>query len=152
MIWDEYTFIIRVLRKQPLVTALAVVSLTLGISVNSTFFGLIDILILRPLPVPHPERLVRVSTISPTATAGDDRVPLSAFQSLHDRSDVFDGIFAWDDDALRNMQSEGVRYLGGVNEVTSGFFPTLDELPLLGRGDQQWRCGPWLRTGATSYS
>lgn len=133
MIWEESTYIIRVLRKQPLVSALAVLSLALGISVNSTFFGLIDILILRPLPIPHPERLVRVSTISPTGTTGDDRVLLSVFQALHDRSDVFAGTFAWDDDALRNMQSEGVRYLGGVNEVSSGFFPTLDEQPLLGR-------------------
>ena len=131
--WWEAAFTLRVLRRQPLVSALVVLSLALGISVNSTFFGLIDILILRALPVPHPEQLIRVSTTSPTGTAGDDRVLLSAFQSLHDRSDVFGGIVAWDDDALRNMQSEGVRYLGGVNEVSSGFFPTLDERPILGR-------------------
>ena len=133
LIWREAVHTFRVLCKQPLVSVMAVLSLALGISVNSTFFGLIDILILRPLPVPHPERLVRVSTISPTGTAGDDRVLLSVFQSLHDRRDVFDGMFAWNDDALRNVQSEGVRYLGGVNEVSSGFFPTLDEQPLLGR-------------------
>ena len=133
MVRNEAKYVLRVFRKQPLVSTLAVLSLALGISVNSTFFGLIDILILRPLPVPHPEQLVRVSTISPSGTTGDDRVLLSEYQALHDRSDVFTGTFAWDDDALRNMQSEGVRYLGGVNVVSSGFFPALDEQPLLGR-------------------
>lgn len=133
MIWDESAYILRGLRKHPLISVLAVLSLALGISVNATIFGLIDILILRQLPVSHPEQLVRVSTVSPTGTIGDDRVLISAFQALHDRSDVFAGIFAWDDEALRNIQSEGVRYPGVVNEVSSGFFSTLDEQPLLGR-------------------
>jgi predicted permease len=133
LIWRETVHTFRVLCKQPLIFALAVLSLALGISVNSAFFGLVDILILRPMPVPHPEQLVRLSTISPTGTVGDDRILMSMFQAIHDRSSSFAGLFAWDDDALRNMQSEGVRYPGGDNEVSSGFFPTLDEQPLLGR-------------------
>lgn len=132
--WREAAYCLRVLlRKQPLVSALAVLSVAFGISVNSAFFGLIDALILRPIPVSHPEELVRVSTISPTGKTGDYRLLLSMFQALRDRSNVFTGVFAWNDDALRNMQSGNVRYLGEVDEVSGDFFRTLDERPRLGR-------------------
>jgi hypothetical protein len=115
------------------VPALAVLSVAFGIGANSVFWGLIDLLILRPVSVPHPEELVRLSTISPTGNAGDNRLLFSTFQTLHDRSDVFEGIFAWNDDALRNMQSGDARYLGEVDEVSGDFFRTLGEPPLLGR-------------------
>jgi predicted permease len=131
--WREAAYTFRVLCKQPLVSALAILSVGFGISVNSVFFGLIDLLILRPVPVSHPEELVRVSTISPTGRVGDDRLLLSTFQALHDRSNVFAGLFAWNDDALRNVQAENGRYLGEVDEVSGDFFRTLGEQPLLGR-------------------
>lgn len=140
-IWREAVQTFRALCKKPLVPALAVLSVAFGISANSAFFGLIDLLILRPVAVPHPEELVRVSTISPTGSAGDDRLLLSTFQVLHDRSDVFAGIFAWNDDALRNMQSGDARYLGEVDEVSGDFFRTLGERPLLGR---------WINDGDVS--
>ncbi len=134
MNWSEVTYALRSLRKQPLVSALAVLSIALGIAVNSSFFGLVDVLILRSVDVPHPEQLVRVSTVSPTGRPGDDRLLLSMFKEIQERSNVFAGVFAWDDDALRNMQAEGVRFLGSVNEVSGEFFRTLEEQPLLGRG------------------
>jgi predicted permease len=133
LIWREAFQTFRALSKKPLVPALAVLSVAFGIGANSVFFGLIDLLILRPIAVPHPEELVRVSTISPTGSAGDYRLLLPMFQALHDRGDVFEGIFAWNDDALRNMQSGDVRFLGEVDEVSGDFFRTLGERPLLGR-------------------
>ncbi len=133
LIWREAVQTFRALWKKPLVPALAVLSVAFGIGANSVFFGLIDLLILRPVPVPHPEELVRLSTISPTGSAGDDRLLFPMFRALHDRGDVFEGIFAWNDDALRNMQSGDARYLGGVDEVSGDFFRTLGARPLLGR-------------------
>ena len=132
MLWSEIAYVLRSLRKQPLVSILAVLSIALGISVNSSFFGLVDILILRPLHVPHPEQIVRLSTVTP-AGRSDDRLLLSMFQEVRNRTNVFTGLFAWNDDALRNLQAEGVRFLGGVNEVSGDFFRTLDAQPFLGR-------------------
>jgi hypothetical protein len=110
LIWREAVHTFRALFKRPLVPALAVLSVAFGIGANSVFWGLIDLLILRPVSVPHPEELVRLSTISPTGNAGDNRLLFSTFQTLHDRSDVFEGIFAWNDDALRNMQSGDAKH------------------------------------------
>ena len=131
--WRETAYTFRALRKRPLVSALTVLSVALGIGVNSALFDLIDLLILRPVPVSHPEELVKVSTISPTGRAGNDRLLIPMFQALHDRSDVFIGLFAWNDDALRNLQTENVRYMGEVDEVSGDFFSTLGERPMLGR-------------------
>jgi len=131
--WRDAVYTFRVVRNRPFAPILAVLALALGITVNATFFGLIDAIILRPIPVPHPEELVRVSTLSPTGRIFDDRLTLPMFQALHDRSHVFAGMFAWTDDGLRNMRVGNDRFLGSVDEVTADFFRTLGGSPLMGR-------------------
>lgn len=132
-LWRTGAYAVRNLLRRPYILTLCVFSLAVGISANALLFGLIDALILRRLPVSHPEELVKVSTVSPRGAVGDDRVQLSMFQALKERSHVFAEMFAWNDDALRNMQSGNVRYLGEVNEVSADFFRTLDQQPFLGR-------------------
>jgi hypothetical protein len=53
---------LRTLRKNPAFTAAAILSLSLGIGVNSPVFSVFDSLLLRPLPVAHPEQVVFVET------------------------------------------------------------------------------------------
>jgi len=131
--WRDAVYTFRVVRNRPFVPILAVLALALGITVNATFFGLIDAIILRPVPVPHREELVRVSTLSPTGRIFDDRLTIPMFQALHDRSHVFAGVFAWTDDGLRNMRVGNDRFLGSVDEVTADFFRTMGGSPLMGR-------------------
>lgn len=50
----------RQLRKRPVFTALAIVSMALGIGANSAIFGLVDTVLLRPLPVRQPNQLVEL--------------------------------------------------------------------------------------------
>ena len=52
----------RSLRATPIVTAVAILSLALGIGANTAIFSLVDSLLLRTLPVPEPNRLVLLST------------------------------------------------------------------------------------------
>jgi putative ABC transport system permease protein len=58
---------VRALRATPIVTAVAILSLALGMGANTAIFSLIDSLLLRPLPVTHPERLVTLTKGSPIA-------------------------------------------------------------------------------------
>lgn len=153
--WREIKYTFRILRKHSLVSGLAVLSIAFGVSVNSAFFGLINAVILRPIPVPHPEELVRVSTISPSGRVGDDRLLLSMFQILHDHNAVFSSLVAWNDDALRNMQAGSIRFLGEVDEVSGDFFATFEDRPLIGRwinnGDVDLASGNSAQVAVLSY-
>jgi putative ABC transport system permease protein len=58
---------LRQLRRNPGFTAVAIITLALGIGVNTAVFSLVDEIWLRPRPVPHPERIVRIFTSRPTS-------------------------------------------------------------------------------------
>src|ERR671917_2111237 len=74
-------FGVRMCRRHKIVTAAAVVSLSLAIGACTAAFSLIDALILRPLPVSDPERLVYIAYRAP----GDDRDALSFNYPLFER-------------------------------------------------------------------
>lgn len=61
--WRDLGFALRLLRKQPVFTLAAVVSLGLGLGVNTAVFTLLNALAFRPLPVPHPQQLVRIGSL-----------------------------------------------------------------------------------------
>jgi predicted permease len=83
---------IRQLRATPVVTAVAILSLALGIGANTALYSLANSLLLRPLPIREPERLARISD---TATAGTQYFLFSVWEDLRQRQGLFDSACAW---------------------------------------------------------
>ena len=87
----------RMLRKAPLVSAVAVLSIALGIGANTAIFTLLDQILFRKLPVPEPDRIVRVSTEGfyyggSIGTGRELSYPI--YKELRDRNQTFNGLFA----------------------------------------------------------
>jgi macrolide transport system ATP-binding/permease protein len=85
---------LRVLAKSPAFTIVAVLSLALGIGANTAIFSLVNVLLLRPIPVREPDRLVSVFT---TDQRNPGNLPVSHlnFKDLRDQNDVFTGMAAF---------------------------------------------------------
>ncbi|HEX7051176.1 MAG TPA: ABC transporter permease [Longimicrobiales bacterium] len=133
-------FAFRMLRKTPFVTAVAVLSLALGIGANAAIFSLFDQLLLRPLPVPEPERLVNLAAPGPkpgsqssNMAGGVDAVfSYPMFRDLEREQEVFTGIAAHR--AFAANLAYGNETLSGVGMLISGsYFPVLGIRPALGR-------------------
>ena len=127
---------LRQLRRHPGFTAVAVMTLALGIGANTAIFSIIDQTLLRPLPYSHPGRLVDISTFH---LNGNATVIAPDFKAWQKQSQILDGIGAFGL-GLVNEYSPGVNLTGtgGPARVTAvpvviGLFRTLGVEPILGR-------------------
>ena len=130
----------RVLWKTPFVTLVAVASLALGIGANAAIFSVFDQFLLRPLPVPQPDRLVNFSAPGPKpgfgncGQAGDctETFTYLMFRDLEHQQTAFTGIAAhmpFDANlAARNHTQSGEGVL-----VSGSYFGVLGLRPALGR-------------------
>ena len=133
--WRDVRYAERTLRKAPAFTAIAVLTLALGIGANTALFTIVDKVLLRFLPVNNPRELV--SVVSRGSFYGDtwgDGSELSypMYTELRDRNQVFAGMFArfsWEVQA--KVESRADRVV--AEYVTGNYFPLLGVKAALGR-------------------
>src|SRR5215469_2875290 len=128
-LWQNLRYSFRALRKNPGFTTVAILSLALGIGANVAIVTLVNALLLRDLPVPHPERLVELSLVR------EGRITSSypMFRELDRGQRVFSGLLGWMDSVTPNVEVYGMFARGIVLAVTANFYSALGATPLLGR-------------------
>lgn len=130
--WQDLRFALRMLRKSPGFTAIAILTLALGIGANTALFSLLNALILRNLPVPHPEQLVRFG-VHPAEDVDFAALSFPMFQKLSRDQKVFSNTFAWWGDASTNIEINGMLTRADTWAVDGNFFSELGAAPEIGR-------------------
>jgi predicted permease len=88
-LWQDLRFGLRMLRKSPGFTAIAVLTIALSIGATTAIFSVVDATLLHPLPYPHPEQLVRVEDDLPGVDAQDVGMSVPEWHDLQ-RSGIFE--------------------------------------------------------------
>ena len=128
----ELRLAVRSLRKAPVFVAVVVLTLALGIGLNSTIFSLVNAYLFRPAPLPNADRLVVIGNTSPSLTQPHE-VPYRDFAAYGELHDVFEDLVG----TLSYTESlnEGDRTERLWVELTTGnYFSTLHVPLALGRG------------------
>ena len=129
--WQDIRYAARMLRKSPGFTAIAVLTIALGIGATTAIFSLVDATLLHPLPYPHPEELVRIEDDLPGAGAADAGISIPEFKDLQ-RSGIFQYVV---------LEIFGSANLTGVSQpsrmqyegVSPAYFAMLGVKPELGQ-------------------
>jgi putative ABC transport system permease protein len=125
---QDVRYAVRALRSSPGFAAVAILSLALGIGANTAIFSLIDAVILKSLPVRHPEELLQVMMGKQSYEGFSN----PTWEHLRDRQDVFSGIFAYGRWGFNLAQGGEARSVHG-NYVSGQYFDTLGVHAVLGR-------------------
>jgi putative ABC transport system permease protein len=127
----DLRFALRQLRKSPQFTLLAVITLTLGIGLNTAIFSLINDLFLKGLPFQEPERVLHLYTRAKDRT---DDFPMSAprFQLYKEGQTIFSG-FAAENNVAATVSGLGDPFQVPVSKATANYFDVLGLRPTLGR-------------------
>jgi putative ABC transport system permease protein len=130
--FQDFRYAARTLRKTPAFTAVAILTLALGIGANSAIFSVVDAILLRPLPYPEPGRLVRIWESSVKDDSSRNVVNPFNFLDWRDRSQSFDSIAAINT-LMTNLSFNGQPFALQGMQVSTDFFSVLRVPPFLGR-------------------
>src|SRR5256885_1459363 len=137
-IWQDIRFGARMLAKHPGFTAIAVLTLALGIGANTAIFSLVSQILLRRLPVQNPEELVILRSPGPMTghvwSDGDEAQSFSypVYRGLRDSNTVFSGMLARFAISA-SIASHGQTERGSGELVSGNYFEVLGIRPALGR-------------------
>ncbi len=133
-LWQDLHYGIRILLKRPAFTAIALITLALGIGANTAIFTVVNAVLLRPLPYPSSEKLMELGRVFP------DSKEVSALSEaklifLRDNLRSFEAVTATQGMGSNTYLSDAneTEYISGL-VVTADFFRVLGVLPASGRG------------------
>src|SRR5579862_7387995 len=104
-IFQDLNYSLRMLVKSPAFTIVAILSLGLGIGVNTAIFSLVNTAVLRPLPVRRPEQLVSLMNVMDSR--GTFTFSYPNYRDFRDRNNVFDGLIGYSIDPV-SISHDGI--------------------------------------------
>lgn len=129
---NDVRYTLRMQRRTPLATAVIVLSLAIGIGANAAVFSVVDALLLRPLPFPHPERLVAIWLHSPGIGILRDWPSPGQYVDIKRENHSFSDV------SISRLESSILNNFGDPQPVnvmmtSSNVFRMLGARPLMGR-------------------
>ena len=128
--WQDVRYGLRVLGKNPGFTAIAILTLALGIGANTALFSVVNGVLLNPLPFPSPDQLLAV--YSKTGTFQESSISYPNFLDWQKDNHSFAALSAFRSDDY-NMVGAGEPERVHIHMISAEFFPALGLPPLLGR-------------------
>src|SRR5271156_5814891 len=128
---QDVHYCLRMMRKSPGFTAIAVLTVALGIGATTAIFSVVDATLLHPLPYPHPEQLVSIEDDLPGVGARDVGISVPEWHDLQ-RSGIFDYVSplgGGDTNLTGASEPARIRLL----TIPPNYFALLDVKPRLGR-------------------
>ena len=134
MLLNDVRYALRLMRRSPGFTAVAVVSLALGIGANTAIYSLLYTVMMRPLPVAHPEQLVELVRNSPSEFHWAGYWEWGKYEYLRDRNHLLSGITGMRFDNLAEVRIPGSDPETSILEtVPENYFRVLGLKPAIGR-------------------
>jgi predicted permease len=129
--WQDIKYAMRALRKAPGFAVIAIVTLGLGMAINTTVFSVINGLLLRSLPVSHPEQIT-VLALKQQGTDGFQTFSYPDFLDIRSQSKSIGEVFAYRTSLVSIVaQNRGDHCI--ISRVSGNYFSTLGIQPALGR-------------------
>jgi predicted permease len=151
---SDLYFALRQLRKSPGFASTAILTLALGIGTTTAIYSLIDGVLLKPLPLPHPEQLVAIHTAEthPGQTPDPTETSYPNYLDWQARNHTFSQLAAYAGDAhLVSLPNGSDGAVLSASRVTYNYFNTLGVLPILGRNFAAEEDQPGHKVAIISY-
>ena len=132
-IWQDIRHALRALRKSPGMSAVAIVTLAVGIAVVSTMFSFVNSVFYKPLPYPEAERIVALTSITPKGYFAWTANPLAVVEQVRRQSRSYERVAAFYEDPGRILSLPDAARSIGVTEVDSSVLALLQAHPERGR-------------------
>src|SRR6202034_4040782 len=119
---DQLRQVLRRLARAPLFTAITLMTLAVGVGANTVVFSVIEGVLLKPLPYPHPEQLIGVWHKAPAIYLPDINIGEFEYFIYREQSQILQDIGAYNDDSLSVTGSGEPEHIQGM-DVTDGTLP-----------------------------
>jgi predicted permease len=129
---DQIRQVLRRLARTPMFTAVTLITLAVAVGANAVIFSVVEGVILKPLPYPHPEQLIGVWYTAPGVGIKDANMAAFLYFIDREQNKTLEDVGVYNGDSFTVTGAGEPEHVSGV-DVTSGTLPILGVVPALGR-------------------